>query len=249
MAGKLSKQQIAILVIAGVAILAAVGYLIYRDNVKNPYSKLKPASKSKVVPSAPIQQSSGQPSRAAYSTSETRYDLMEGGRRRSSKATGYSPDDEQMTYNQNLVGSVQAPHDLKVGSSRTYFPSAPMGSKPTSLKSSSLSGARRGKAHAGAPKSTAVDLSSYSRMGVDRSMGAQGLDLPEDLALASTQLGHIEVTAPMRTDTWHPWGETPYSWQVGYTINSSGEVEPGNGYIPNGYGQSSLALRQRGVPY
>lgn len=249
MAGKLSKQQIAILVIVGVAVLAVGGYLVYRK-IDGRKSKPKSSTPQQAAAAASSSSTAGaMPSHAAYSNQDTRYDLMEGGRRRSGKATGYSADDEQLAYNQNLVGSVQAPHDLKVGSSRTSYPSAPMGSKPVSLQSTRLSGARRGKNHTGGAKTTAVDLSSYSRMGVDRSMGAQGLDLPEDLALASAQLGHTEVTAPTRTDSQHPWGETPYSWDIGYSVTTSGQLEPGNGIIPNGYGPSSLALRQRGVSY
>jgi hypothetical protein len=188
------------------------------------------------------------PDNSPYASAETRYDLLEGGRRRSTKATGYSADDDQSCMSQNIIGSYQAPTDLKVGSSRPYMPSAPMGSKPQALSTNRLSGARRGKSMAGTAKRTRVDLSDYARMGVDRSMGAKGLDLPEDLALASAQLGHIEVAANTRTDTTHVWGETPSSWQIGYSVNTSGMLEPGNGVVPV-HGPAQLALRQRGFSY
>ncbi len=210
-------------------------------------SNVGPVNPSHGYPSS-TRPESMMPDYSPYGTQQTRYDLLEGGRRRSQKATGNSADNNQGCYNQNLVGSVQAPTDLKVGSSRTYMPSAPMGSKPAALSSTRLSGGRRGKGYAGAPKRTRVDLSAYSRMGVDRAMGAQGLALPEDLALASAQLGHIEIAENTRTDSVHPWGETPYSWNVGYSVNTSGMLEVGNGHIPT-YGPAQLALRQRGVSY
>ena len=44
-------------------------------------------------------------------------------------------------------------------------------------------------------------------MGLDRAIGAQGLDDPAELALASVMLGHIEAAGNTRYDSTDPRGE------------------------------------------
>lgn len=66
-------------------------------------------------------------------------------------------------------------------------------------------------------------------MGLDRAIGAQGLDDPAELALASVMLGHIEAAGNTRYDSTDPRGEAVGSWQVGYSTTASGIVEPGAG--------------------
>lgn len=192
---------------------------------------------------------SKQPPRAdAYPSTMTATDLLHGNRKRSNKAAGLSSegDHDPRAYNHNMVGSYMAPHDPKTGSSRPYMASMPSSSGSRELGSSSIGSKRGGRGLMG--KRTPINLEDYAGLGVDRTVGAQGLDLPEDLALASAQLGHMEVSANTRTDSWHPWGETPHSWNVGAIINQHGEYEPGNGIIPT-YGPGQLALRTRGANF
>lgn len=168
-------------------------------------------------------------------------------RTRSHAAVGYSSDTGQGCYNETLIGSVQAPSDLRSGARQCSFPSNPMGTKPVPLGSSHI-GIRPTK-HGSMGRTTKVDLSSYARMGMDRALGAQGLDCPEDLALASVMLGHVESAGNTRLDTWDVRGEAVGSWQVGYSVDDSGRVQPGQGGVIPTQGPYQLGLRPRGVPY
>ena len=209
-----------------IALLGGVGYLAYSE-----YQKKNNKSGNG---------GNGGNGSTSVATGNTNVDMLQAGRRTSSKATGYTSDDNVSCHNMNLIGAVQAPYDPKVGTARSSYPSQPMSTKPNALHTSKLSG--------GLAKRTKVDLGAYTRMSSDRAIGAQGLDLPEDLALASTQLGHLDVREPTRMDVQHPWGETPSSWRVGYIVNENGNIEPGNGIIPT-LGPAALAQRSRGMPY
>lgn len=164
----------------------------------------------------------------------------------SNKAGGYSMDSAvpQMNTTANMAGSYVPGTDPKAGTSRVSFASVPMASENKLLAASTLN--RGGSRLA---KSTKVDLQRYANADSERIIGAQGLDMPEDLAIASAQLGHMEVAGSTRTQSQHPWGETPYSWQVGYSVNERGEVQPGIGADIPQYGPAQLALRPRGVNF
>lgn len=168
-------------------------------------------------------------------------DALGSGQRMSNRATGYSADTTQTCYSENLIGAQQFGVSQKGGNVSCSFPSTPMGSKSVPLGTATAS------LH-GRLNTTPIDLSNYARMGSDRSLSAVGLDAPEDLALASAQLGHVEVAGSTRMDTWDTRGETPSSWQVNYTVDSSGRLQPGGGaYIPDGQNAGPYALAQRPV--
>ena len=124
-------------------------------------------------------------------------DEMAAGRRRSNRATGYSADTSLACYDENLIGAQQFATSQKGGNVACSFPSSPMGSKAVPLGSAATGGALL---------TTPIDLSNYARMGSDRSLSAVGLDAPEDLALASAQLGHLEFAGSTRMDTWDTRG-------------------------------------------
>jgi len=161
-------------------------------------------------------------------------DPLDAGRRRSNRATGYTADSATACYGENMVGSQQFAVSQKGGNVAGPFPSAPLGSKAVPLGTSKASNGLH---------TTPIDLSNYARMGSDRALAAVGLDAPEDLALASSQLGHLEFAGNTRMDLWYGAGETPYSWVPHYTMNSTGRLEPGQGaQIPDGAaGPYSLA--------
>ena len=168
-------------------------------------------------------------------------DQLGAGQRRSNRATGYSADTTQTCYSENLIGAQQFGVSQKGGNTACSFPSTPIGSESVPLGTASM-------ALRGSTQTTPIDLSNYARMGSDRSLSAVGLDAPEDLALASAQLGHVEVAGNTRMDTWDPRGETPSSWTPSYTLDSSGRLQPGAGaYIPDGAcGPYQLAQRPVG---
>lgn len=142
-------------------------------------------------------------------------------------------------YNENLISAQAFGVTQKGGNVAACMSSAPLGSKAVALATSSM---KTG------PRTTPIDLSSYSRMGQDRTLAAVGLDAPEDLALASAQLGHLEFAGSTRMDTWDVRGETPSSWVPSYTADSSGRLQPGGGaYIPDGANSGPYALAQRPV--
>jgi len=118
-------------------------------------------------------------------------DSLGAGRMRSNRATGYDSDLSNSCMNENLVGSIQAPLSDRAGNMRPSFPSAPMGGKPIPLGSSKIS--NNSNKHGSLGRTSSVDLSGFARMGMDRAIGAQGLDDPAELALASVMLGHIEA--------------------------------------------------------
>jgi hypothetical protein len=215
----------------------------YRHQTQEPEAP-EEASSPAPLP-APHGGSRQPPRHEAYPSSMKPSDLMGGFRKRSNKAAGITSegDADPHQYNHNMVGSYMAPMDPKSGSSRAYFPSAPMAAGSQELGTASV-GSRRGSPGVG--KGSKINLDDYAHLLPDRTVGAQGLDHPNDLVLASAQIGHMEVAGNTRTQSWHPHGETPYSWRVGYTVNSDGQIEPGNGIIPT-YGPGQLALRTRGV--
>lgn len=237
-----------------VAVAAVLGYLLYAslssDSSNGGGKSASYAGSARSRGPSQIRPASYVSEQGRYPSQDAPVDMLQGGRRRSMKATGYSQDGNVGCYNENLVGSVQAPYDTKTGSSRCSFPSQPIGSKPVPLAPAKRGDHRLAASRTGGkgPSRTGIDLSQYSRMGTDRAMGAQGLDQPEDLALSSALLGHIEVTEPTITDSTHPFGETASSWQVGYSVNTSGNIEPGNGHISQ-IGPYMLQQRIRGAPY
>jgi hypothetical protein len=174
-------------------------------------------------------------------------DPLGAGRSRSNRATGYDSDLSNSCMNENLVGAIQAPLSDRAGNMRPSFPSAPMGGKPVPLGSSKIS--NHSSKHGSLGRTSAVDLSAFARMGMDRAIGAQGLDDPAELALASVMLGHIEAAGNTRLDSTDPRGEAVGSWQVGYSTTSTGIREPGaGGSIPT-LGPYALAQRPTSVPY
>ncbi len=176
-----------------------------------------------------------------YSSQPGAVDMLAGQRVNSMKATGYSADSSVGSYNQNLIGSIQAPKDMWVGTGMTTMQSQPVGSKPIPLGT--------GEVGSNAPRGTRVDLSQYASMGSDRAMGHHGLDLPADLALASVNVGHMEIAMPTRNQATDPRGEPAGAWQVGYSTNTSGETVLGSGSNHQELNQYVMAQQAIGVPY
>jgi len=184
---------------------------------------------------------------ASLYSSGAALDPLGAGRMRSNRSTGYDSDLSNSCMNENLIGAQQAPLSDRAGNMRPSFPSAPMGGKPVPLGSSKIS--NNSNKHGSLGRTSTVDLSAFARMGMDRAIGAQGLDSPDELALASVMLGHIEAEGNNRTMSTDPRGEAVGGWQVGYARTDTGIVEPGyGGQIPV-LGPYQMSQRPTGVIY
>jgi hypothetical protein len=197
------------------------------------------------VPGMPTQTAGAYLSPEQTNRSNYALDPLGAGRMRSNRATGYDTDLSNSCLNENLVGAIQAPLSDRAGNMRPSFPSAPMGGKPVPLGSSKIS--NNSRKHGSLGRTSSVDLSGFARMGMDRAIGAQGLDDPAELALASVMLGHIEAAGNTRYDSTDPRGEAVGSWQVGMSTTSTGIMEPGaGGQIPT-QGPYVMAQRPTGM--
>ena len=238
-------------VVAGfvVAGLIGVGVWLLVRAIKAKQTAAQKNKGTQGTPPPPVQQSNGMP---FVTPGGVIAGLEDGSIPTTSKAFmqssnasgGYASEDSAMygsCVNQNLIGAAQVGTSQKLGASSGMYHSAPMGSEPRQLNTARLSarGARIGK-------KSRVDFAKYATMGADRAMGVQGLDLPQELALASTQLGHLEVSENTRHDSQHPWGDPQSAWRVGYSVDSSGNLQPGDGGIIPQHGPYALAQRVRG---
>lgn len=240
MAGNSKMLAIVLIVTLVVGLLATGGWaahegiqLYKRKSI--PYSGMSsahgrlPGSKPGSVAQTSVGAALGAPPLTQTNAASTRpaaLDPLAAGRMRSNRATGYDTDLSNSCMNENLVGAIQAPLSDRAGNMRPSFPSAPVGSKPVPLGSTKI-GAKTG--HGSLGRTSAVDLTAFARMGMDRAIGAQGLDDPAELALASVMLGHLESADNTSLISTDPRGEAVGSWQVGYSTTSTGIREPGAG--------------------
>jgi hypothetical protein len=229
-------------VLIGTVVAAAIGLLVWViiDQVK---LNKKKTSMRKHNPPATTSKASNPLFSGASASSSVMGDGSAVMRSNKSMSPPMSSD-PSTCYNENLVGSYQAGNDQRAGNVRPAFTKMPTDGKAVPLSTNQNIGSNKVRSHGAMARQTPIDLSGYARLGMDRALGAAGLDRPEDLALGNVMLGVSEVPASRRLDTLDIRGETASSWRVGYTNG-----EPGNGATIPDQGPYSLAQRPVGVAY
>lgn len=86
--------------------------------------------------------------------------------------------DPSTCYNENLIGSFQGSVDSRAGAIRPAFAKMPMAGKAVPLTTNQGVGAAKLRSNGSLGRQTPIDLSGYARLGMDRALGAAGLDRP-----------------------------------------------------------------------
>lgn len=86
--------------------------------------------------------------------------------------------DPSTCYNENLIGSYAIGVDSRSGSVRPAFSKMPMAGKAVPLTTNQGVGASKLRSNGSLGRQTPIDLSGYARLGLDRALGASGLDRP-----------------------------------------------------------------------